>query len=205
MPDIVSKDNQNLEPQDPRQGYLQRINRPITERTILSRPLGRMIEQYYSVTDVQVTGPFDWSQAYDINKTGTHTTGRRGDFVGFLKTGIEAFATPVNETLSETPAVVCGRVDQGVFQESETIMRGYGDIFNPSSTGFVVVLGPEVVQTPGYQIVGSESRLKVPVVFNMAKAIVVGNDVMLSFVADELKQRGFVIPIIRLELEEREI
>jgi hypothetical protein len=39
----------------------------------------------------------------------------------------------------------------------------------------------------------------------MAKAIVVGNDVMLSFVADELKQRGFVIPIIRLELEEREI
>ena len=200
MPDVTAIDNKEAPGKTPKELYISRVGRPIeSENEIVRQPDGSFKEIHYNLVSVIPTGPINWVEAYDINQKGTHTTGRRNGLKEFLDNGIEPFGTPVNQTLAEVPAVVCGYLKSNhALQSSETFQRNYGDIFNPNSEGFVVVLGSEVEQTDGYEVVGPEARLKIKVTPEMTRAIIVGNDKTEIMVVDELKKRGIILPVIRL-------
>lgn len=187
---------------DKRQLYLNKISEPIGRGDkIVRKPDNSFLEVHYDVANVIATGPLNWEEAYDINKRGTLTTGRRNSLEHFLDEGINPFGTPVNEGLKEVPAVVCGHLEENdVVQDSETFERNYGNIFDREreSEGYVIVLDAGEFKEDECEFVGVEARLKVKVTPKMTKAIIVGHDKMETKVVEELKKRGMTIPVIRL-------
>lgn len=192
---------------DPKDFYMSRLNIQIEQQDkIVRNSDGSFKENHFSVRNVIFTGPASWNDAYDINREGTHTIGRRRNIDKFLDNGIEPFGTPINEGLAEVPAVVCGYLNSNsVIQDSETFQRNYGDIFNPYSEGYVIVLDSEVRKTDEYEVVGPEARLKTGVTVDMTKAIIVGNDKMENKVIESLKKRGLSMLVIRMDKTSKDL
>lgn len=201
MADVTPVDTTETIGTDLKDSYVSQLNTQIEKQgKIVRSPDGSFKENNFSVKNVIPTGPINWNDAYDINREGTHTTGRREGFENFLDNGIEPFGTPVNEGLAEVPAVVCGYLNNNsVIQDSETFQRNYGDIFNLDSEGYVIVLDSEVRKTDGYEVVGPEARLKTRVTVDMTKAIIVGNDKMENKVIESLKKRRLSMLVIRMD------
>lgn len=135
-----------------------------------------------------------------FDRNGVHTSGRRDNIVGFCKNGLIPFSTPVNDSLTEVPAVFCGVIsNDDSFTEAETFKRSYGDIFNSESHGFIVLLDPSVAETSGYEADLAEARIKVTIPSAKALALIVGNETAYRETVNAVRLYGPTVPVVLLK------